>query len=93
MDFERILKGFSVIFGIIFRSLYPMGFQVRSERGFERILGPKTLQNRAAQFSRNPLVSDLGAILGLRGPQDPPRALKRPPGGHLGAILVPTWAV
>ena len=38
MDFEWILNGFWFTFGIIFRALYPMSFQERSESDFGWIL-------------------------------------------------------
>ena len=66
MDFERIWEGFWVTFGIFFRTLYPMGFQVRSEKDFGRILVPKGLQIRRLNFRE--LV--LEAILVPLGPQD-----------------------
>ena len=81
MDFGWILEGFSVTFGIIFQALYPMGFQVRSERDFGRILAPKGLQIRRANIRE--LV--LEAILVPLGPQDglqkPPRGLQEGPRG------------
>ena len=47
MDFGKIL----VALGIIFRALYPMGFQERSERDFGRILAPKNSKIELAIFA------------------------------------------
>ena len=61
-----ILEGFWMTFGIIFRALYPMGFQERSESDFGRILAPKTSQIEFPNFAG----SVLQAILVPLGPQD-----------------------
>ena len=44
IDFGWILEGFWVTFGIIFRALYPIGFQERSKSDFGWILVDLGLQ-------------------------------------------------
>ena len=51
MDFGRILGGFWVTFGIIFRALYPIGFQERPKSDFGWILDPKTSKIECLNFA------------------------------------------
>ena len=66
IDFEKNLEGFWMTFGINFRALYPMGFQVRSESDFGAISAPKGFPNRLVFFAG----SVLEALLVPLGSQD-----------------------
>ena len=70
MDFRGILDGLWHHFS----SSISDGFRSAIRKVFWTDFGSKNFQNRVSQLSRERLVSDPGAILGLRGPQDLPKS-------------------
>ena len=97
IDFGWILGGFWVIFGIIFRALYPIGFQERSKSDFYCFWEDFGLQDGGPRGPPELVLEvyfGLGRVLGPRWPQDPSRDLPRliflDFGPQLGGFWSPT---
>ena len=91
MDFRWILEGFWMTFGIIFRTLYPMGFQVRFKIDFGRFWPPNWRSQRGSTSGLLQFLGQLFVSWGCLGAKMPPGTLQDPSKSPLGIDFRGFW--